>query len=442
MTANRNPLPLLGEIESAPVGRLCLTVTILAFLVAAFDGMDAQLIAFAAPDILREFRFGKDQLGLIFSAGTAGMAAGAMLFGPLGDRYGRRLMTIVAVAEFSICTGLTLYASGYGEFLLIRFLAGLGMGGAMPNAVTLTAEYAPAKHRRMIVTFMYSGFAVGGLLGGGIANLLLDSHGWRYLFLAGALLPALLAVALWAMLPESPLFLARLGESAQARLGQLMQRLHPAANYPPDSHFHLPDAAASEGMASLFGATYRRNTLLLWIAFFINLFVLFFLIFWTPVLLEEEGISGQVARNTIITFSIGGLLGAFLLAMLSNRFNARVTLAIYFVIGFAAVFCIGLSLHSMALLFFFTLAMGLSAGAAQTGLYPVATQVYGAANRVTGVGWAQAMGRVGSILGPWFGGLAVAAGWGFFAVYALFAVPLLAAGAAIWMMNYARSAAR
>lgn len=436
MTENHHNLSLIQEIESAPLGKLCITVMALCFLVAVFDGMDAQIIAFAAPEILRQFHFEKTQLGLIFSAGTAGMALGAMIFGPLGDRYGRRLLTIITVAEFAVFTGLTIYATNYSDFLLLRFLAGLGMGGAMPNAVTLTAEYAPAKHRRLIVTFMYSGFAVGGLLGGLIANLLFEDYGWHSLFLAGAALPMTLAVALAFLLPESPFYLARQGKAALVKLKILMNKIIPGAAYGQDTRFLLPDInAASEGIKGIFSPAYIRNTLLLWVAFFINLFVLFFLMLWTPVMLEEIGIPGSTARTIIIIFSFGGLIGAFVLAALSNRFNAKITLACYFFLAFVAVFAIGLSSSHLALLFFFNLMMGLTAGAAQTGLYPLTTQVYASSNRATGVGWAQAAGRTGSILGPWIGGLLVAAGLGFHYYYALFALPLLVAGCAIWLME-------
>ncbi|HAC33562.1 MAG TPA: MFS transporter, partial [Gammaproteobacteria bacterium] len=179
-----------------------------------------------------------------------------------------------------------------------------------------------------------------------------------------------------------------------------------------------------------------RNTVMLWVAFFINLLVLFFLMYWTPKLLIDYGISADHAFNVVLAFNIGGVGGGLLLAWMSERFNPRLTLGGYFIAATLATCAVGLSLQQPLLMLLCAVVMGLTAGGAQVGLYPLATQLYPTAVRVTGVSWAQSCGRVGSIIGPVAGGALVASGWGFADSYLLFGSLLLVAATAILLMRF------
>lgn len=422
------------ELNRAKLSGLQLQVLLLCFLIATFDGMDAQIIAFAAPWMMPDLGLVDGQLGIVFAAATVGMAVGAALFGYLGDLYGRKRMAVITVTMFALCTPLAGLASNLNELLIIRFITGIGMGGALPNAVTLVAEYSADRQRRMMVSIMYMGFAVGGIIGSLAAKVLIEAYGWQSIFYFGGVLPLLLVPFLGRFLPESMHYLIKRGGDLPT-VAQLLNRINPATSYPPQSRFVLAESTTDTRISLLFVPDRLRNTLMLWIAFFINLLVLFFLMYWTPKLLIDYGLGAKQAFNVLLAFNIGGVGGGLLLAWMSERLDPRLTLSGYFVVAMLSAVAVGLSVDQPSLLLVFALIMGVTAGGAQVGLYPLATQIYPTAIRVTGVSWAQSWGRIGSIVGPVAGGALVARGWGFTDSYLLFSSFLLIAAAAIYSMR-------
>ncbi|MEL0083204.1 MAG: MFS transporter [Gammaproteobacteria bacterium] len=429
-----NRYELTEQLNAARLSSLQLLVLTLCFLVAAFDGMDAQIIAFAAPWMGPDLGIEEGQLGVVFAAATVGMAVGAASFGYLGDLWGRKRIIVLTVLMFALCTPLAALAGNLNELLVIRFITGIGMGGALPNAVTLVAEYSAIRQRRMMVTIMYIGFAVGGVIGSFAAKLLIEPLGWQAIFYFGGLLPLLLVPALIWLLPESMAYLIKQGDSRQ-RVATMLRRINPAADYPNDGDFYLAETETETRISLLFAASRLRNTSMLWIAFFINLLVLFFLMYWTPKLLIDNGMSAGNAFNVVLVFNFGGVGGGLLLAWMSDRWDARQVLSGYFVVAMVSAMAVGISVDHYHLMLLFALVMGVTAGGAQTGLYPLATQIYPTAIRVTGVSWAQTCGRVGSIIGPVAGGALVASGWGFTDSYFAFSSLFLIAAGAIFMMR-------
>ena len=425
---------LTEQLNAARLSGMQLLVLALCFLVTAFDGMDAQIIAFAAPWMGPDLGIKEGQLGIVFAAATVGMAVGAASLGYLGDLWGRKRIIVITVLMFAVCTPLAALASNLNELLLIRFITGIGMGGALPNAVTLVAEYSAIRQRRMMVTVMYIGFAVGGVIGSLAAKALIEPYGWQAIFYFGGLLPLLLVPFLIWLLPESMAYLIKRGGDHR-QIAATLQRINPAANYSPSSRFRLAEAETETRISLLFAEPRLRNTMMLWIAFFINLLVLFFLMYWTPKLLIDHGIDAADAFNVVLVFNLGGVGGGVLLAWMSDRWDARWVLSGYFVVAMLTAMAVGLSVDQQLLMLMFALLMGATAGGAQTGLYPLATQIYPTAVRVTGVSWAQTCGRVGSIIGPVAGGALVAAGWGFTDSYLLFSSLFLIAAAAIFSMR-------
>ena len=331
-----------ARLNDAPLGALHWLVLALTFAVAATDGLDAQIIGFTAPQIAAEFGIGNDRLGPVFSAALLGMTVGALLFGTLGDRFGRRRTMIFCVALFGGGTLLTAFAGSVTQLMLLRLVTGLGLGGALPNAVTLVAECAPGRHRPLLVTLMYIGFSVGGLLGGVIAGSLVVEHGWRAMFYVGGGLPLVLSLLLLALLPESPQYLARRAGTRCTAQPSCWRALDPAGAYDAQDRYTLPEATARADVGELFRHRRLRNTLLLWLAFFINLLVLFFLMNWLPKLLVDGGVPLAQAIRITVMFNIGGVLGALVLAWLSARYNPRRMLAAFFALGAIAIMAIGL----------------------------------------------------------------------------------------------------
>ena len=427
-----------AEFNRAKLSSLQMLVLLLCFLVATFDGMDAQIIAFAAPWMMPDLGLEDSQLGIVFAAATVGMAVGAALFGYLGDLYGRKRLMVITVLMFAICTPFAGLATNLNELLIIRFITGLGMGGALPNAVTLVAEYSADRQRRMMVSVMYMGFAAGGVIGSLAAKQLIEPYGWQSIFYFGGVLPLLLVPFLAWLMPESLHYLAKRGdEDSDRAIRGFLDRINPTADYRRGARFTLAEAQADTRISLLFAPVRLRNTIMLWIAFFINLLVLFFLMYWTPKLLIDYGMQPEAAFNVVLVFNIGAVGGGLLLAWLSEKFDPRLTLSGYFVLAMLSAMAVGLSVDQMTWMLVFAFMMGLTAGGAQVGLYPLATQIYPTAVRVTGVSWAQSCGRVGSIIGPVAGGALVARGWGFTDSYLLFGGFLLIAAAAIFLMRSA-----
>lgn len=421
-------------INAAPLCRMHWLLLALTFTVAATDGFDAQIIGFTAPQIAAEFGIANNRLGPVFSAALLGMTCGALLFGVLGDRLGRRRTLIFCVALFGISTLGASLAGSITEIIVLRLLTGLGLGGALPNAVTLMAECSPSKQRSLLVTLMYIGFSVGGLLGGMVAGKLVVEHGWRAMFYVGGSAPLVLALVLLVLLPESPQFLARqIGTGA--RIAALLRRFDPVGRYPAEDLYVMPDTPDGVGFGELFRHRRARNTLLLWIAFFINLLVLFFLLNWLPKLLVDRGMAFAQAIHATVMFNIGGILGALVLAWLSSRYNPRRVLATFFALGALSFMSIGYGDAGYTQVAAACFATGLFAGAAQVGLYPIATQVYPSTIRTTGVGWAQAWGRIGSIFGPLAGGWLAVVEPPFMVYFLIFGGPLLLAATAIITMR-------
>jgi AAHS family 4-hydroxybenzoate transporter-like MFS transporter len=254
------------------------------------------------------------------------------------------------------------------------------------------------------------------------------------MFYVGGGLPLVLSLVLLALLPESPQYLARKAGTGTVLAG-LLTRIDPAGGYRPQDRYTLPQATARADLGELFRHRRVRNTVLLWLAFFINLLVLFFLMNWLPKLLVDGGVPLAQAIRVTVMFNIGGVLGALVLAWLSARYSPRRMLAAFFALGAIAIMAIGLGDGRFAPVAAACFATGLFAGAAQVGLYPLATQVYPSAVRATGVGWAQAWGRIGSIFGPLAGGWLAVLEPRFAIYFLVFGAPLLVAAAAIAAMR-------
>lgn len=424
---------LVAALDSALLRPLHFVVLLLTFVVGALDGLDAAIVGLAAPALASDFDLSRTALGPLFSAAMVGMASGAVLFGPLGDRYGRRTMLTVCVALFGIGTLVTVWAQNFQHLLLLRFLTGLGLGGALPNAVTLMAEFAPRRRRPLFVTLMYMGFPAGGVLGGMAAGPLMAAGGWQALFWLGGALPLALSPLLLIWLPESPLYLARRG--ADARLRGVLQRLTvPTAD---DRHWMLPADPAQSRPVELFRAGRTRNTLLLWTAFFINLLAIYFFMNWVPTLAVDRGVPLERALRVMVMFNLGAVGGSLVLAWLSAHYNPRRMLAAFYAGGAVAFMAIGVAAAWPAAMLLAGFITGAFVGGAQVGLFPLATRVYPTAVRVTGVGFAQAWGRVGSILAPLAGAAMVALSPPFAAYFLVFGAPLLLAAAAVAAMREA-----
>ncbi len=389
-------------------------VVFLAAMAIVLDGFDGQLIGFAIPLIIKEWGITKAAFAPAVAAGLVGMATGMAIAGIVADRIGRRLVLASSVLLFGLATVAIGFSPDVMTIVALRFVAGLGIGGALPSSSTMTAEYSPARARTLAVTITIVCFPLGGMLAGLFAGVVLPLYGWRGLFWIGGAIPALFSLLMFAALPESPRFLARRRE----RWGELvkllarMQRPTPAGTEFSDASEAVTAQQGTAGFGALFESTYRRDTIGLCLAFFMVVLSLYSAFSWLPTMLTNEGLPVTLASQGLTAYNLGGVIGALLCAVSINRFGSRRPMIIACVLAAASAFAMmGLDVkgNSTALIFGFGV-HGLFVNAAQVSLYALCAYVYATHVRATGTATALAVGRGGGILSSFIGAAVITAG--------------------------------
>jgi len=351
------------------------------------DGFDAQVMGFVAPALSAELHIPRVSLGAVISSGTFGMMFGALTFGTIADRIGRKPVLVACALTFGAGSLMTATATTIASLTAFRVVTGFGMGGAMPNAIALTSEFMPARSRTSVVMTMFCGFAFGSACAGWVAAAVIGRFGWQSVFLIGGVTPLLLAAFLIAFLPESARFLAlKRGGAAPGAASSSVRLL------------------LEDGRAGI--------TLLLWTMFFMNLLILWFLNNWLPLIMTDAGIRIETASLITSLFQIGGLIGSLALArVFGQRLSFRLLAAVFFAAAIS-ILLIGEAGASIPFLVIAVFAAGVAVIGGQTASNALAADVYPTAIRSTGVGWAFGVGMVGSILGPILGGVLLSYGGG------------------------------
>jgi AAHS family 4-hydroxybenzoate transporter-like MFS transporter len=335
---------------------------------------------------------------------------GALTLGPLADRVGRKKIIIFSTLAFGIGTLVTAFIQDVNTLLVIRFLTGLGLGGAMPNTVAMTSEFNPHRRRATMVMIMFCGFSLGAALGGLLAAALIPHFGWRSVFVVGGAAPLMLVPILALRLPESVRFLALTGQ-ANARVAELLAAINPKGMFAPGTQFvvHEP-ALAGMPVLHLFRDGRTLVTVLLWVVFFMSLLDLYFLANWLPTVLNDLGASVSTAALIGSMLQVGGVVGTFALGSVIDRFSFRALALVYFIAVFA-IGAIGQLGHSIVFVTMAIFAAGFCTVGGQIAANALAAGFYPTSVRSTGVGWALGIGRVGSIIGPLVGGALMTAKW-------------------------------
>jgi MFS transporter, AAHS family, 3-hydroxyphenylpropionic acid transporter len=354
-----------GTADEFPNSRITM---LLCFLVAVLEGYDLQVISSAGPALQKAMQLSPEQIGVLFSSSLVGLGVGAVLGGFLADRFGRKPVLAWSVFALGLFTALTALATSYEMVLLMRVLAGIGLGGAMPTMISLIAEVAGGRRTTSAVTTMICGQPLGGILSGMVGRTVAMEHGWQSLFVIGGILTMIIVPLLWRVLSET----------AQ-KAGHEVPKM-------------------TTGQA-LFGESRATSTILLWIVFILTLALLSILLSWTPMLVMGKGLSKPVGINAIIALNVGGIIGGLLISRLVDRHGAK-----WPMLGLYATTAVGLYLLSQSSSASAVLAaaalLGIGVLGAQFTLYGIAPRLYPFAGRGSGVGWAVAMGRLGSVLGP------------------------------------------
>ena len=392
-------------IDNARFSRFHWMVMALCALLLIFDGYDLFIFGVVLPSIMQQWNLTPIEAGALGSYALFGMMFGALAFGTLADRIGRKKGIAICFLLFSTATILNGFASSPTEFGIFRFIAGLGCGGLMPNAVALMNEYAPKRLRSTLVAVMFSGYSLGGMLAAGVGIYMLPRFGWEAMFFAAAVPLLLLPLILW-KLPESVGFLVRQGRHEQARA--VLAKVEPGLRLEASDQLQMSDAKGQGvGVFELFREGRALRTLCLWLAFFCCLLMVYALSSWLPKLMANAGYSLGSSLSFLLALNFGGMAGAILGGWLGDRFNLGKVMVAFFVAAALSISLLGFKSPTPVLYLLIFIAGATTIGT-QILLYAGAAQFYGLSIRSTGLGWASGIGRNGAIVGPLLGGALMA----------------------------------
>lgn len=423
-------LDVTALIDRRPVTGYQWMTFALCALTMVVDGFDAQAIGYVAPALVKSLQLPPGSLGPIFTAGVFGMALGNLRFGLLSDRLGRRTVLILSLVLFGVLTLAKAFAETGGQILALQFVAGLGIGGAYPNALALAAEYAPAPRRNVIVTSTAVGFLFGTWLGGFLAALMLPAFGWQAVFVVGGIIPLLIASGAALALPNSVRQLVLRHGSAES-IARIAARLAPDAPRGPGVAYTVQEGTPGGfPVASLFRDGRAAYTALMWTTVFMLLMATYFVFSWVPTLFNRAGLPLQLSVFAATAFPLGSAVGSLTLAPILKRPRALLAVSATCVLYAGSLAAMGRATGSYPVLLAVVFAAGLGSGA-QGVTHALNVAVYPTLIRSTGVGWATGIGRLGSMAGPLLGGLLIGWGWDTTAILHLAAAPACIAALAV-----------
>jgi MFS transporter, AAHS family, 3-hydroxyphenylpropionic acid transporter len=356
------------------------------FLIAVIEGLDIQAAGIAAAGIKAHFGLDSSQLGIFFSAGILGLLPGALVGGRFADRIGRKKVLIVSTAIFAVFTLCTVWVNSFGSLLAVRFLAGAGLGAAMPILITLASEAVSPQNRGRAVGLMYCGMPVGAAILSLVASTSFGAD-WKNIFYLGGLLPIVVIPVMMLFLPESKEFLKAQTQSKDE-----------------------PEQVKAS-FKDLFNSDNVLRTLLIWVSYFFTLMVVYIMLSWLPSLFTELGFSRKEGATAQFYFMVSATVGTVILGMLTDRWKKAYVIVLMYGGILAGLFALN-GANSLTQMYMASALVGAFVIGCQGVLYAFGSIVYPTEVRGTGVGVASAVGRVGAMLGPMIAGQLLTAGFG------------------------------
>ncbi|WP_342246804.1 MFS transporter [Pseudomonas sp. OTU5201] len=425
-------LDVQSFINAQPLSTYQWRVVLLCFLIVFLDGLDTAAMGFIAPALTQDWGIDRASLGPVMSAALIGMVFGALGSGPLADRFGRKVVLVIAVFVFGLFSLISAFSANLEQLLILRFLTGLGLGAAMPNATTLLSEYTPERLKSLLVTSMFCGFNLGMASGGFVSASMIPAYGWHSLLLLGGILPLILAVVLLLWLPESARFLVVRNKGTD----KIRRTLAPIApgEVAAATGFSVPEQKTVQSrnvFKVIFSGTYSAGTLLLWLTYFMGLVIVYLLTSWLPTLMRDSGASMEQAAFIGALFQFGGVLSAVGVGWAMDRFNPHKVIGVFYLMAGVFAYFVGQSLGEVTLLATLVLLAGMCVNGAQSAMPSLAARFYPTQGRATGVSWMLGIGRFGAILGAWIGATLLGLGWNFEQVLTALVVPAAIATTAV-----------
>ena len=386
-------------LNQHPFSAFQILIFVFCFVIVILDGFDTAAIGFIAPSLLREWGLTRPELAPVLSSALFGLVAGAFITGPIADRFGRRIVLTVSVLLFGVACTWSAFAHNLGELTTLRFITGVGLGAAMPNAITLMSEYCPDQRRATITNAMFCGFPLGAALGGFLAAWMIPQWGWRSVLILGGAVPLLLTVFMLLLLPESIRFLVTKNKPVQ-RIRAMLSRISATAELA--TAFVLTEKKSSHGAKSGAGVVLSRaylvGTVMLWLTYFMGLVIFYSMINWMPLLFKDAGLDAKTATLISALFPLGGVAAVFL-GWLMDRYNANRVVAIGYALTAVSICAIGQVSGNIGMLMLAVLLGGTCMNMSQASMGSLAAAFYPTPGRATGVAWMLGVGRFGGIAG-------------------------------------------
>ena len=423
MPAARPAIDVTEIIERQGLSSFLIGLVVISWIITFFDGLNANLVTFAAPYFRSEYGLTTIQTGNIFGMHQLGTLIGGFLLGYLGDRIGRRPAVILATAAFGALTMCFYFTSSYRTLFWLRLIDGIPLGGMLPLAWALNIEYAPKRYRATIVTVIMVGYSLGTALGGPFANFLIPKLGWKSVFISGGIAALISAAILFVILPESIRFLAIIGNRPD-RIVAMLRRVAPDQTFSADANFVVSDEiglSKNFKPSLLFKGELRTITPLLWVAYIASSFAVFFMVNWTPLVFEALHYARAQAATAATINSILGAVGGILLMRFTDTKGA-ITITIMPVMTFGLLLVAAFTpLGDGAFLVLSAMIGGFLIGG-HFGMHSISGIFYPTAYRGNGASWATSIAKIGSIGGPMVGGWVLATSLPVKHIFALLAI--------------------
>ena len=422
-------------IEHARFNSYHLRIAVLCGVLVFLDGFDLTAISYAAPQFIKLFGISRAMIAPVFSAGLLGLTLGALLFGLVADRVGAKRTFVACAVLFGLLSIATALATTMTELLVVRFLAGLALGGASPISIAIASDYVPKHVRTSVTMIMYVSLSLGSV-SAGYAFGFLTFLGWRTVFWIGGLLPVLLAPLVLLAMPEALEFLVMHGAPA-ARIRGILARLEPRQDFSGETNFIVArENKPGFQPIQLFQDGRAPITIVLWVVFFTSLIAIYFFNNWIPTLLTGSGLSGTEVVVISTGLQFGGIIGTLIAAPIVVRLPGFLTAGFGYLCAALAMLVLGSGGSGFWFLACAVLTVGIFLIGTQSVLNASAAGVYPPSMRSTGVGWGFGIGRIGSVLSPGIAGVLVAMQWKPGELFMIAAVPTLLASVAILVVHW------
>ncbi|MBM7610044.1 AAHS family benzoate transporter-like MFS transporter [Lysinibacillus composti] len=397
-----NAIQINETIDRSRFRGFHLSLIVWCFFIILMDGYDVVIYGSIVPSLMEEWSISPVTAGAIGSYTAAGTAVGAVVFGLMADKIGRKKVIMICTIMFSLFTALSTFAGGPVLFTIMRVIAGLGLGGVMPNVIALSTEYAPKKIRGAIVSFIFCGYSIGAMAAAMISKSVLPEMGWKPIFWIAAI-PLVFIPFLMKQLPESANFLLSKGRDEEVR--KIYSKLDPEVTLAPNAVFVKP-ASKSGGspLAKLFENKLALSTIMFWISCFSAFVLIYAMNVWLPKLMIEAGYSLGNSLLFVVALNAGAIVGTIIFGRLTDKWGFKRIMVPLYLLGFIALCAIGLT-NNTALAYVLVGIIGAASVGVQNISNAFVSQYYQPEVRSTGVGAAMAFGRVGGIFAPTFVGV-------------------------------------